>query len=169
MVKIVKEAECMKVYAEEEAITYQRKMMTAIPWLLPFEWSGEKELFYQKGQGLNLIQWLKSEKSEESILEVIDAFFQNYKEADAYLIDEEKMILDPEWIFWEETKKRSLGYVEWKWKLFYQTVFFVAMVCSIGTKMAKRKADFDIISNANCSQTSKSASAVVQMARKRKK
>lgn len=114
MVKIVKEPQCMILQGEEDSIAYQGKMMRAIPWLLPFEWVSGKELVYRKGDGQNLLQWLQGEKREEEILEVLETFFHNEKELESYLIDEEKLILDPEWIFWvEKEKKLQLAYVPW--------------------------------------------------------
>lgn len=114
MVKIIKEQECMIIRGEEESIVYQGKMMAAIPWLLPFKWIDGKELVYQKENAPNLSQWLQKERGEEEILDVLESFFQNQKELEAYLIDEDKLVLDPEWIFWIEKEKRlRLAYVPW--------------------------------------------------------
>ena len=104
----------MIIRGEEESIAYQGKMMAAIPWLLPYEWIDGKELVYRKEEGLSLSQWLQKERREEEILEIVEAFFQNHKELESYLIDEEKLIMDPEWIFWiEKEKKIRLAYIPW--------------------------------------------------------
>ncbi len=114
MVKIIKESQYMTIRAEEESIAYQGKMLGVIPWLLPYEWKNGKELLYQKGEGHSLTEWLKKERREDEILEVLEHFFKNQKETEAYLIDEEKVILDPEWMFWEPEKKTlRLAYVPW--------------------------------------------------------
>lgn len=114
MVKIIKDLQYMTIRAEEESIAYQGKMLVVIPWLLPFEWKNGKELLYQKGEGQSLTEWLKKERREDEILDVLENFLRNQKEAEAYLIDEEKVILDPEWMFWEAEKKiLRLAYVPW--------------------------------------------------------
>ena len=114
MVKIKKELHNMRIQAEKESIAYQGKMMGAIPWLLPFEWASGKDLIYQKGEGISLAEWIRTEKCEEEILDVLSAFFKNQKELEAYLIDEEKIMIDPEWIFWvKENKMLQLAYVPW--------------------------------------------------------
>ena len=114
MVKIIKESQYITIQAEEESIVYQGKMMPSIPWLLPFEWENGKKLIYHKGEGLSLVEWLKKEKNEEEILEVLEVFLQNQRELEAYLIDEEKLIVDPDWIFWVKEKKMlRLAYIPW--------------------------------------------------------
>ena len=114
MVKIIKESQRMLIRAEEESIVYQGKMMAAIPWLLPYEWIDGNGLVYQKINAPNLLQWLQKERREGEILEVLESFFHNYKELESYLIDEEKIVLDPEWVFWmEEEKRLRLAYVPW--------------------------------------------------------
>ena len=104
----------MTICAEEKSIAYQGKMLTAIPWLLPFEWRNGQELVYQKGTGQRLTDWLKKEKREEEILDLLENYYKNQKDAEAYLIDKEKIILDPDWMFWEnETKILRLAYIPW--------------------------------------------------------
>ena len=114
MVKIIKELQYMIIKAEEESIAYQGKMLPSIPWLLPFEWRNGKELVYQKGDGQSLMEWLKKERKEEDVLNVLESFLVNQRELEAYLIDEEKLILDPNWMFWvNERNILQLAYVPW--------------------------------------------------------
>ena len=104
----------MVIRAEEASIAYQSEMMKAIPWLLPYEWISERELVYQRGEGKKVTVWLQGEKKEEEILAVLEAFLQIQKEMESYLIDEEKLVLDPEWMYWDETEKQlRFAYVPW--------------------------------------------------------
>ncbi len=114
MVQITKTQENMIIKAKERSIVYQGKMMKELSWLPTFEWRSDHELVYRKGRGSCLLQWLLEEKKEEDVLNVIDAFLMIQRDMEAYLMDEEKLIYDPEWIFWEPANKvLQMVYVPW--------------------------------------------------------
>ncbi len=114
MVQIIKTQESMAIKAQESAIVYQVEMMKALVWLPTYEWKSSKELVYQRGKGICLLQWMQGEKKEEEILEIIDAFLKIQREIEPHLMDEEKLICDPEWIFWEPVKKAlQVVYIPW--------------------------------------------------------
>lgn len=114
MVQIQKTQHQMVITAKESSIVYQGEMMKAIPWLLPFAWKSETELIYEKGTGLNLPAWLQTEKREDEIVNMVEAYLKIQRELESYLMDEEKLSYDPEWIFWEPIEKRlQFAYVPW--------------------------------------------------------
>ncbi len=118
MVQIVKTQESMVIKAQERAIAYQGEMMKALTWIPEFEWRSSNELVYQKGTGICLLQWVREEKNEDEVLDIIDAFLKIQKEMEPHLMDEEKLLYDPEWIFWEPTKKLlQMVYVPWDFQI----------------------------------------------------
>ena len=136
MVQIIKTKENMIIKAEECSITYQGQMMKALSWLLPFEWHSGNELVYRKGKGVPLPEWIRGEKKEEEVLNIIDTFLQIQGEMEPYLMDEEKLVYDPEWIFWDPvSEKLQFAYVPWDFQTGVQTSFikrFAKMLWNAG-------------------------------------
>ena len=68
---------------------------------------------------------LERKKKEEETLGIMEAFLKIQKEMEAYLMDEEKLIYDPQWIFWEASGKvLKIGYVPWDGQAGLASSFF---------------------------------------------
>ncbi len=114
MIQIIKTQEYLAVKAKEDPIAYQGEMMKALSWLLKFEWRSNNELVYERGTSISLLQWIENEMKEEEVLEVVEAFMKIQKEMESFLMDEEKLMYDPQWIFWEPSNKvLRMVYVPW--------------------------------------------------------
>ena len=125
MVQSIKEQNHLVIQAKERPIVSQMEMMKALTWLPVFEWRSSHELTYERGPGMCLLQWLENEKKEEETLEIMEAFLKIQKEMEAYLMDEEKLIYDPQWIFWESSGKvLKIGYVPWDGQAGLASSFF---------------------------------------------
>lgn len=114
MIQICKEEKEIWIRAEKASIHYQSKMMEAIPWLLPFAWQSEKELVYQRGEGQTIMEWLNQERSENEILALLERYTSIQQELESYLMDQDKLLLDPGWIFWNDmTNELQFAYIPW--------------------------------------------------------
>lgn len=114
MVRKFKDQQQLNLKGDKEPILYQSKMMRAVSWLLPFEWVTDKEVVYQRGSGASLRQWLDREPKREEVLKVVEAYAAVQSEVEQYLMDQDKFLWDPDWIYWDgEKEKLQLIYCPW--------------------------------------------------------
>ena len=86
-------------------------MMEKMDWLLPYLWKEEKWLLYQRNKGATEIdgetlqKWLKTEPEPEEIWDMAAAYLDIQETIEQHLLDEEKILWDPAWIWWDEKRK----------------------------------------------------------------
>ena len=101
--QIVKTETTLTALGKRCSQEYQSVMISKAAWALPHRWvspeDGEEvpSLVY-RAEGTSLKEWIGSRPSADETGEIVDALLHLTEELDRYLLDEEKLCFDPDWI-----------------------------------------------------------------------
>lgn len=103
----------LRIAGGEPGIPYQEKMMAAIGTLAPFRFLEDHGIEYAPPLEMEpLSAWIRRGPAAGELESFLDAFQETLFVLEGYLLDPEKVLWDPGWIFYDEGKgKVRLVYV----------------------------------------------------------
>lgn len=94
------------IVSGEKLPGYVPHMMHSIPWILPFQEEEGKIIFQAEEGMITLSQWMSGEPAVEEIRRFIRSWKQLGQKTEDYFLEKERILTDPEWIFWNSEEQR---------------------------------------------------------------
>lgn len=111
--RIEKENGCLTLRFEKEHLGYQKAMLDVSRMALPHVWEEEESeirlVYHQEGRTLKT--WIRTDPDAQQLEAFFRAVVQLDEQVDCFLLDEGRILFDPDWIGWDmETKKVTVVY-----------------------------------------------------------